>query len=302
MDNFPKKIALVYDRVNKWGGAEEVLLALHEIFPDAPLYTSVYSPQSAPWAKVFPHVYTSFLQKIPFLRTHHEWMPFLMPLAFESFNFHGYDAVISVTSSDAKGIITPPGVFHFCYCLTPTRYLWSHRQEYSSHVPKIFHSVFDYLQRWDLVAAARPDALVSISNTVKDRVGKFYHRDSEVLYPPVNTSMPKHIVPPLETSYFLYLGRLVSYKNPYGVIQAFNQLGKQLVVIGSGAEEKRLKKIAQPNIAFKGFLSHAEKLSYLKHCQALVFFHEEDFGIVPVEAQAHGRPVIALNKGALLRQ
>jgi len=124
------KTAIVYDRVNKWGGAERVLLTLHDLFPDAPLYTSVYSFEKAPWAKVFPKVIPSFLNKINFLRDKHEFLGALMPLAFESFNFDDYDLVISVSSEAAKGVITKPQTKHICYCLTPTRYLWSHHDEY----------------------------------------------------------------------------------------------------------------------------------------------------------------------------
>ena len=124
-----KKVALVYDRVNKWGGAERVLLALHELFPKAPLYTAIYNSEKAAWAKVF-EIRTSFLQKIPFASDHHEYLPLLMPFAFESFSFDEYDIVISVTSESAKGIMTKPGSLHICYCLTPTRYLWSGYDEY----------------------------------------------------------------------------------------------------------------------------------------------------------------------------
>src|SRR3990167_2164226 len=125
-----KKVAIVYDRVNKWGGAERVLMTLHEMFPDAPLFTSVYDEKGAPWAKVFPKIYTSFLQKIPFAKNTHEFLGTFMPLAFEQLSFDGYDLVISVTSEAAKGIITKPGTKHICYMLTPTRYLWSHYDLY----------------------------------------------------------------------------------------------------------------------------------------------------------------------------
>src|SRR3989339_757459 len=150
MEDLPKSIAIVYDRVNKLGGAEKVLMALHEIFPTAPLYTSVYDSKKAPWAKIFPAVVPSFLQRIPFLKDHHEIVPFLTPIAFESFNFNQFDAVISVSSADAKGIVTSPHTFHFCYCLTPTRYLWSHFSEYESslsYLEKIIsRPIFSYLK------------------------------------------------------------------------------------------------------------------------------------------------------------
>ncbi len=158
MGNLPSRIALVYDRVNKWGGAERVLLALHELFPQAPLYTSVYDPDKAPWAKIFPRVIPSFLNRIPFAGNHHELIPFLTPLAFETFDFSKFDAVISVTSADAKGIVTRPGTFHFCYCLTPTRYLWSHYPDYYRQIPDLLKPFslpwFKYLKSWDLISSS----------------------------------------------------------------------------------------------------------------------------------------------------
>src|SRR3972149_11459823 len=145
------KVALVYERMNKWGGAERVLLVLHELYPAAALYTSVYSPYNAKWAKVFPKIIPSFLQKIPFLKDNHELVPFLMPLAFESFDFSEYDLVISLTSEAAKGIITKPETVHICYCLTPTRYLWSGYDNYfnNSFLRVVTKPIVDYLRRWD---------------------------------------------------------------------------------------------------------------------------------------------------------
>jgi len=181
------KVALVYDRVNKWGGAERVLLALHELFPNAPLYTSVYDSKKALWAEVFD-VKTSFLQKFPFASTSHEILAPFMPLAFESFSFDEYDLVISLTSEAAKGIITKPKTVHVCYCLTPTRYLWSGYEEYftSSAIRFLSKPAVSYLRSWDRVAAQRPDAYIAISKEVQKRIRKYYGRDSIVIYPPVS--------------------------------------------------------------------------------------------------------------------
>jgi hypothetical protein len=180
------KVALVYDRVNKWGGAERVLLTLHEMFPDAPLYTSVYDEDRAPWARVFPRIYTSFLQKIPFAKSIHEFLGTLMPMAFELFNFDEYDLVISVTSEAAKGIITKPGTKHVCYMLTPTRYLWSHYDLYFRNPLLRFISkpFVSYLRTWDKMAALRPDKIIAISSEVKRRIKKYYKLESEIVYPP----------------------------------------------------------------------------------------------------------------------
>lgn len=187
MGYIPKRVALVYDWVGKWGGAERVLLTLHEMFPDAPLYTGVYDPILAPWAKVFPKIYA------PKINFKHEWFPGLFPLIFESYNFDQYDLVISVSSFAAKGIITKPHTTHINYCLTPTRFLWSHYEQYSSELGVVgkflTRPIFKYLKYWDKLASRRPDKIISISKTVQARVKKYYGLDSEVIYPPVNTDV-----------------------------------------------------------------------------------------------------------------
>src|SRR5258706_1324843 len=179
------RVALVYDRVNKWGGAERILLALHRIFPNAPLYTSVYDRKRAPWAQVF-RVKTSFLQEIPFIKSHHELFPFLMPIAFESFSFDEYDFVISVTSESAKGIITRPSTAHICICLTPTRDLWSGYEEYFKNFFLLIFTkpILINLKSWDKTASEREDELIAISKEVKRRIKKYYKKKSKILYPP----------------------------------------------------------------------------------------------------------------------
>ncbi|MBI4137011.1 glycosyltransferase [Candidatus Roizmanbacteria bacterium] len=294
------KIALVYDRVNKWGGAERVLLALHELFPDAPLYTAVYDRESAPWAEVFG-VRTSFLQKLPFAKKHHEWYPWLTPLAFESFNFDLFDVVISVTSADAKGIITKPHTKHICYCLTPTRYLWSH---YDTYFPNglrklLTKPVISYLRKWDRVASTRPDYYIAISQTVKNRIKKYYDREAEIIYPPVRMPSTKHDVRSMNgrKDYFLVVSRLVRYKRVDIAIQACNELRLPLVIVGSGSDETRLRSLSGPTIQFIHNLTDEELAWYYQHSQALILPQEEDFGLVSVEAQSLGTPVIAYQIG-----
>lgn len=297
------KIALVYDRVNKWGGAEKVLLALHELFPQAPLFTAVYDTKTAPWAQVFPAVIPTFLQKFPLAKSRHELYPWLTPIAFESLKFDDYDIVISVTSADAKGIITKPGTFHLCYCLTPTRYLWSHEDFYKSQTSKIFHPLFNYLKSWDKIAAYRPDAYLAISKTVQARIKTFYNQDSDVIYPPVDVdffSRPATMNHELLTNnFFLYVGRLVAYKQVQLLVEIFNDLKLPLAIIGTGRLEDKLKALAAPNIYFLGHVDETELTTYYQHARALIFFHEEDFGIVPIEAMAAGTPVIGLNAGGV---
>lgn len=303
------KIAIVYDRINKFGGAERILQVFHKIWPDAPIFTSVYNSKTALWAqhiKIIP----SFLQRIPFLKSRHEIVAWLMPFVFETFNFDNYEVVISLTSADAKGIITKPHTFHFCYCLTPTRYLWSAEMEYWRNLPFGFFNIIvkilkkpllSYLKKWDLISAQRPDVYLAISKTVQKRLKKYYQKRAEIIYPPVDLKKFKPLVgknPSLD--YFLVVSRLVSYKRIDLVIEAFNKLKIPLKIIGEGKERKKLERKARKNIEFLGFkLTDRQLISYYQNCRALVFAGEEDLGLVAVEALACGRPVIAYNKGGI---
>lgn len=311
------KVAIIYDRINKWGGAERVLLALHKIFPDAPLYTAVYDEKKAPWAKVFK-IKTSFLQKFPYARSHHELYASLMPLAFESFSFDKYDLVISVTSEAAKGILVKPATMHICYCLTPTRYLWSGYEEYFKNSVLRFFSkpIVSYLRLWDKIAAQRPDKIIAISQEVQKRIKKYYNRNSEVIYPPImltdysisatkpfDFSIAKRQTMQASTTsvqngqFFLIVSRLVPYKRIDIAVEAFNRLGLPLKIIGEGSEKHRLEKLANSNIEFLGYLTDEELVEYYKKCLALIFPGKEDFGLTIVEAQNFGKPVIAYKGG-----
>lgn len=296
------KVALVYDRVNKWGGAERVLLSLHELFPQAPLFTSVYNPDTASWAKDF-NVKTSYLQSFPYARSSHEFYAPLMPLAFEQFTFDAYDLVISVTSEAAKGVITKASTKHICYCLTPTRYLWSGYNEYfqSELLRCIATPAVSYLRTWDTIAAHRPDRFIAISETVKERIKKYYQRDAAVVYPPV--SPPKRrgrLTNEHSEGYFLIVSRLVPYKRVDLAVRACSELQLPLIVIGSGSEEKKLCRMAGPSVRFLGSLTDEDLAEYYGNCLALLFPGEEDFGLTVLEAQAFGKPVIAYKKGGAL--
>lgn len=296
------KIAIVYDRVNKWGGAERVLLVLHKMFPEAPLYTSVYNPKKAPWARVFPKIYTSFLQRIPFAKNFHEGIGWLMPLAFESFDFSEYDLVISVTSEAAKGIITKPETLHVCYMLTPTRYLWSHNKLYFKNPILRFISkpIVKYLQYWDKIASKRLDKIIAISTEVQRRVKKYYKRESEIIFPPLNLKVPKvGNVPKVPKKYFLVVSRLVGYKKVDLVVKTFNKNKKELIIVGTGSQFTKLNKLANKNIKFVGNVNENELEVYYKGAKALIMPQVEDFGLVSVEAQSCGVPVIAYNKGGV---
>ena len=320
------KVALVYDRLNKWGGAERVLLALHKLFPDAPLYTSVYDKEKAPWASMFK-VKTSFLQSLPFTMNH-ELFATLMPIAFESFSFDEFDLVISVTSEAAKGILTKPKTKHICYCLTPTRYLWSGYDEYFKNPILKFLSnpVVWYLRTWDKIAANRPDKFIAISKEVQGRIRKYYNKDSEIVYPPVeiddrrwsmedsnlkiedrsSINRPTSTIKKLSStfhhpsSYFLIVSRLIPYKKIDLAVEAFNKLKLPLKIIGIGSQMRRLRAMAKSNIEFLGSLTDKELVEYYKGCRALIFPGLEDFGLTILEAQSFGKPVIAFRAGGAL--
>lgn len=313
------KIALVYDRVNKIGGAEKVLQALHQFWPEAPLYTSVYNQKTALWAKNFK-IKTSFLQKFPWARSHHQYLAPLMPMVFASFDFSGFDVVISVTSAEAKAIKIPPGCLHICYCLTPTRYLWSGKKIYEKQGLKGFFLklLAPIFRQWDFKTAQNPKIMIAISQTVKKRIKKYYQRDSQVIYPPVsinkkrfkplgnNLNIPRlsqegtpGVVMP--EKFYLIVSRLVKYKQVDLALRAFKNYlpDKKLVVVGVGEESCKLRKKAGQNTIFTGQLTDGRLVSYYEACRALIFPGEEDFGITALEAQLMGKPVIAFKKGGV---
>lgn len=297
------KVALVYDRVNKFGGAERVLTSLKKIFPDAPLYTLVWNEKESSWANIFD-VHPTFINKVTFLTSKHELLAPIAPMAFETHNFDGFDLVISITSGDAKAVITKPNTLHICYCLTPTRYFWSGEEQYNQDIklrllPKVIKK---YLRTVDLLTSKRPDEYISISNEIKRRVKKFYDRNSEVVYPAIDDKFYSKETPEKKESrkYYLIVSRLVPYKKIDLAIKAFNYLQKRLIIIGTGSEKNRLKKIADGNIEFVGSVNDEELVKYYRKAKAVIFPQEEDFGLVPIEAQACGTPVIAYGKGGAL--
>lgn len=294
------KVAIVYDRVNKIGGAERVLESLYELFPQSILYTSVYNPKNTPWANKFK-VNPSYLQKIPILNAKHELIPYLMPSAFESFDLSGFNLVISVTSEASKGVIVPPGTHHICICLTPTRYLWSGYGQYFKNPILRFMSrpLVNYLRQWDLLASKRPDAFISISENVRERVKKYYKRESIVIYPPADRLFTSNIKKGKieEKGYFLVVSRLVDYKRIDLAVRACTKLKLPLIVIGEGSEYEKVEAVAGPNVIFKGKVSDEELIAYYSNCRALLFPGDEDFGITMVEVQLAGRPVIAFRRG-----
>lgn len=301
-------VALVYDRVNtRYGGAENVILALNKIFPQAPLYTSVVDKSRADWAKKLD-VRSSFLSKIPASAHLHRWLAPLMPLAFESLDLAQFDIVISITSAEAKGVLTQPNQLHVCYLLTPPRYLYTHHHQYIQAksifrlplVKQLTKPLFNYLTWWDQAAIYRPDYIIPISQTVSQRVTDIYQLEpSSVIYPPVECP-PRSVKPNNEqqNDFFLIVSRLVPYKRLDLAIKACLKSGDSLVIVGHGPERKKLIRLAKknPRITFLG-LASPQKLSKLYNtCTALLMPGEEDFGITALEANAHGKPVVINHK------
>lgn len=295
------KIAFVHDYLNQYGGAERVLQVLCSLFPRAPIYTTVYDPDATGGVFEGRTIRTSFLQNMPLVKRYHHAFSFLMPLAVEQFDPSAFDVVFSISSSFAKGVVTKPHTRHVCYCLTPPRFLWddSHRFvnefRYPSFVKKAIPPMLSYLRMWDSQAAKRVDEFVAISNFVKDRIKKYYGRTADVLYPPVNTARFAPAQKPGD--YFLMVGRIVSYKKFDLAIRVFNALGLPLKIAGAGIEADRLKKLAGKNVEFLGLVQDDILAGLYAGAKALVFPQEEDFGIVPLEAMASGRPVIAFRGG-----
>ena len=298
------RIAIVADWLTDRGGAERVVLELAKIFPQADIFTSVYKAENFP-ELANRKVVTSYLQSWP-LRFKHQLFAWARPQAMESLNLDDYDVVISSSSAEAKGILTKPSTLHICYCHTPTRYYWSHYHEYLADkqfgafdwlvklfVPAMIHR----LRIWDREAANRPDVMLANSNYVRGRISKYYAREATVVYPSVDTKRFTDV--PTETGdFYLILGRLTPYKKTDIAIEAFNGLNKPLKIIGDGSEVSRLKGLSKSDkIEFLGRIDDAKVTEYLARCKALIFPQEEDFGIVPLEAMACGKPVIAYAKG-----
>lgn len=302
------KIALVHEYLNQFGGAERILLTLCTIFPDAPIFTLFYDKNATGGVFEGRDIRTSFLQNTPFVKKHHRSFPLLMPLAIEQFDFSppggGFDVVISISASFAKGIITKPNTKHICFCLTPPRFLWddSHKfvEEfgYSQFVKTVLPPFISYLRIWDKEASYRVDEFWAISDFVKQRIRKYYQRESQVIYPPVDIKkFQTKNWEPGTGDYFLMVGRLVSYKRFDLGIKAFNNLGFPLKIVGDGLERRKLKKLAGKNVQFLGSVPDNQLVGLYSKAQALIFPQEEDFGIVPLEAMASGKPVIAFRDG-----
>jgi glycosyltransferase involved in cell wall biosynthesis len=311
-----KKIAIVYDWIDKWGGVERLLLQLHELFPQAEFYTSYYDVVRASWAKNLT-IRSSFIQSLPrFIKENRITSLLLYPYAFESLDLREYDIVISVTSSFAKGIITKADTMHITYLLTPTRFLWGMSDIYISQPwLKMLTAPFIHcLREWDYIAAQRPDHIIAISQTVAQRCKKYYQRPSEVIYPGFDTEYWEKIksqneqnktvhqnITSVRKKFFLVVSRLEKYKRIDLVIKVFNKDPHyQFIIVGEGTQREKLEYMSEKNITFLGKVNDEELAELYSHAEALVMPQEEDFGYVALEAHYFGCPVIAYGKGGAL--
>jgi glycosyltransferase involved in cell wall biosynthesis len=300
-------VAIVHDWLNQIGGAENVLEALAQQFARPPIYTSMYwsalarqRPAFAAW-----DIHTSFMQRLPGVFRHHQAYLPLYPLAFEQFDLSRYELVLSNKSGFCHGVITGPETLHLCYCLTPTRFIWSfdaylQREEGFSRLSSlVLRPLLNYLRVWDRLAADRVNHFIAISRAVQMRIQKYYGRDSVIIYPPVDTErfVPSGRPP---GDYYLAGGRLIPYKRVDLAVRAFTQLGRPLLVYGEGRDLDSLRALAGPTITFLGHVSWPRLVQLFQDCRAFIFPGLEDFGIAPVEAQASGRPVIAYAGGGSL--
>lgn len=297
------KIALVHDHLAQDGGAEKVLQAFQEIWPEAPTYVIVHNPKTAHPNFRNKDIRTSFLQHWPWGVKRYQWFFPLMPTAVEGYDLMDYDVVLSSTASFAKGVITRPNTLHICYCHTPTRYLWSDTHDYvrelgvPSVVKWLLPFFLTYVRMWDKMAADRVDSFIANSQLVQHRITKYYSADSTVIYPPVDTT---RFAPGAVGDYFLTGGRLVPYKRFDIVVEAFNRLGRKLKVFGIGPEYKTLRAQAGNTVEFLGKVSEADLAKLYSGAQAFINPQVEDFGITMVEAMASGRPVLAFGAGGAL--
>ena len=295
------RVALVHDWLNGMRGGEKVLEVLCELYPEAEIFTLILDRAKVSARIGEMEIHTSFLQHFPqIFRRYRSYLP-LFPLAVERFDLKGYDLVISTSHAVAKGARTPDSCPHICYCFTPMRYIWYFYGEYFGQSPLkkiLLGPIFTYLRWWDVVSSRRVDRFYAISKNVARRVAQLYNKHAEIIYPPVNTDffVPAEGV----EDFFLMVSALVPYKRVDLAITAFNRLGLPLKIIGTGPLAGRLKKAAGKNIRFLGWQDNESLRSHYQRCRALIFPGVEDFGIVPVEAMACGRPIIGLGQGGLL--
>jgi glycosyltransferase involved in cell wall biosynthesis len=297
------KVAIVHDYLNQAGGAERVVAALHRMYPDAPLFTTLFDPQAVGAPLDSADVRVSWMQRLPAWRKHFRAYLPLYPFAVRSFDLRGYDLIISSSSAWAKGIRVPSGALHVCYCYTPMRWAWNFdRYVGGSELGVVSRLgarvIMGALRRWDVRTAAGVHRFVAISTEVARRIRDAYGRESVVVFPPVDVERFRADTHPEE--FFLVVSRLNSYKRIDLAVSACTVLGLPLVVVGDGPDRVALEKIAGPTVRFVGRLPDAAVATLFERCRAFILPGMEDFGLTPLEANAAGRPVVAFGAGGVL--
>jgi len=296
------RVALIHDWLTGMRGGERVLEVLCELYPDADIYTLFHFPGSVSSTIERHRIITSFLQKFPFVRKHYRSYLPLFPLAAEALRLEGYDLIISTSHCVARGILPNPEAIHVSYCFTPMRYIWDRRFDYFDRAGRIKRGLIDmvlhYLRIWDVTTVSRTDHFVAISSFVRERIRRYYAREAAVIYPPADC----HRFHPSDSrrDYYLLMSAFAPYKRMDQAVLAFNKLNRRLLIVGKGQEEKRLKHLAGKNIEMVGWVPEEALPDLFAGCRALIFPGIEDFGLIPVEVQAAGRPVIAYGRGGVL--
>ncbi len=298
------RVAIIHYWLVGMRGGEKVVEALCRLYPQADIFTHVYVPDAMSPAIKAHRVQTSFISSLPRpAKNYKRYLP-LMPMALEQLDLRGYDLIISSESGPSKGIIPPAGALHVCYCHSPMRYIWNMFHDYreqSGRLTKLLKPPLShYIRSWDAISATRVHQFAANSRTVAQRLQTYYRRDSTVIYPPVDVDAFEPVPAREIGDYHLMVGELVAYKRPDLAIEAFNRTGQKLVVIGGGEMLAKLRAQANDNITFLGPQPFDQLRHHYARCRALVFPGEEDFGIVPVEAMASGRPVVAYGRGGAL--
>ena len=293
------RVAIIHYWLVTWRGGEHVLKALTDFYPDADIYAHVVDPNVIKRHLPERKVHTTFVGRLPFAqRLYQRYLP-LMPLALEQLDLRRYDLVISSESGPAKGVLVPPHATHICYCHSPMRYVWDRYHDYQRDAGRFTRTLsaplLHYIRQWDQLSAQRVDRYIANSNFVATRIKKYYGRSSEVIYPPV--AIQEFDATKASEDFYLWVGQFVGYKRPDLAIEAFNRLGKPLVMIGEGPLLAKLRRIAKSNVLLLGRQPFEVIRDHYARCRALIFPGIEDFGIVPVEAMASGKPVIAFDYG-----
>jgi glycosyltransferase involved in cell wall biosynthesis len=300
------EVTLVHDWLNQMGGAEAVLENLVQLYPRAPIYTSIYWRDEMPPAYLGWDIRPLWLNHAPRIYERHQQYFALYPAAWASLNLSRYDVVLSNKSGFCHGVHTrrkQQSALHICYCLAPTRYVWTF-DEYarsegmSASLQLALKPLITLLRRWDFQAAQKVDHFIAISTEIQQRIKRYYHRDSDIIYPPVD--IRRYAPQPEQGDYYLIVSRLIPYKRIDLAIEAFNRSGLPLVIAGSGRDAARLEKLARPNVQFLGRVPDTDLPDLMARCKAFIFPGREDFGITPLEAAASGRPVIAFGAGGAL--